>query len=83
MSQQNFKENNRNMSQPATFCRNKVQAVIKREIKLCHDKEFFCHNIAEEECEEVCRDTDQGKWQRNFVTTILTLSQHKRMKISR
>ena len=45
------------MSQPAALCRNKVQVEIKEEIELCRGKEFFCCNIAEEECEEVCRDT--------------------------
>ena len=76
------------MSQPATLCRNKVQAKIKEEIELCHDKEFFCHDIAEEECERVCRDIlysvvtlikENGR--ETFVATILTLSQNKRMKI--
>ena len=57
MSRHNFKENSINMSQPAALCGNKVQAEIKEEIELCRDKEFFCHDIAEEECEEVCRDT--------------------------
>ena len=55
--QQNFKENSINMSQPAALCRNKVQAEIKEEIELCRDKEFFCCDIAKEECEEVYRDT--------------------------
>ena len=45
------------MSHPTALCRNKVQAIIKEEIELYHDKEFFCRDIAEEECEEVCRDT--------------------------
>ena len=45
------------MSQPTALCHNKVQAKIKEEIELCHDKEFFYHDIAEEECEGVCRDT--------------------------
>ena len=45
------------MSQPATLCRNKVQAEIKEEIELCHEKEFFYCDIVEEECEEVYRDT--------------------------
>ena len=56
MSRQNF-ENSINMSQPTALCCNKVQTKIKEEIELCRDKEFFCHYIAEEECEEVCRDT--------------------------
>ena len=51
------------MSQPAALCCNKVQAEINEEIKLCSDKEFFCHDIAEEECEEVCQ-------------TLFTLSRH-------
>ena len=45
------------MSQPVAIFRNKVQAEIKEEIELCCDKEFFCRDIAEEECEEVCRNT--------------------------
>ena len=71
------------MSQLATLCRNKVQAKLKEEIELCCDKEFFFRNkefffrdTAEEVCEEECRDT------LDFVTKILTLSQHKRMKIA-
>ena len=57
MSRQNFKENNINMSQLAALWHNKVQAEIKEEEELCHDKEFFCRGIAEEECEEYCHDT--------------------------
>ena len=71
------------MSQPATLCPNKVQAKLKEEIELCCDKEFFFRNkefffrnIVEEVCEEDCRDT------LDFVAKILTLSQHKRMKIA-
>ena len=45
------------MTQPAALCRNKVQAELKEEIKLCSDKEFFCRDTAEEVCEEDCRDT--------------------------
>ena len=44
------------MSQPVAVCRNKFQVEFK-EIELCRDKEFFCCDIAEEECEEDCRDT--------------------------
>ena len=42
------------MSQPAAVCRNKVQAELKEDEELCHDKEFFCRDITEEECEEDC-----------------------------
>ena len=52
-----IKENNKNMSQPKALCRNKVQAEIKEEIELYRDKDFFYRDIAEEECEKVCRDT--------------------------
>ena len=45
------------MLQSIALCRNKVHAEIKEEIELCHDKEFFCRDITEEECEEVCHDT--------------------------
>ena len=45
------------MSQPAAVCRNKVQAELKAEIEFCRDKEFFCRDIAEEDCEEDYRDT--------------------------
>ena len=45
------------MSQPAALCHNKVQAKMKKEIELYHDKEFFYLDIAQEECEEVYRDT--------------------------
>ena len=45
------------MLQPATIYRNKVPIEFKEEEELCHDKEFFCHDIAEKECEEDCRDT--------------------------
>ena len=31
---------------------------------------------------KLCRNNDQGKWQRNFVMTILPLSQHKKLKIN-
>ena len=53
------------MTQPATLCRNKVQAEIKEEIELCCDKEFFYRDIAEEECEGVYCDTLYS-----FVTLI-------------
>ena len=36
------------MSQPTVVCRNKVQVEFKKEIELCRDKEFFCHDIVEE-----------------------------------
>ena len=49
--------NNRNMSQLATLCRNKVLVEIKEELELCRNKEFFYRDNAEEECEEVCSDT--------------------------
>ena len=65
------------MSQPAALCRNKVQVELKEEIELCCDKEFFCCDTLDS-----CHDIDQGKWQWNFVTIILTLSQHKRMNIA-
>ena len=45
------------MSQPAAVCRNKVQVEFKEDEELCHDKEFFYRDIAEEECEEDCRNT--------------------------
>ena len=45
------------MSQPAALCRNKVQDELKEEIELYYDKEFFCHDTAEEVCEEDCCDT--------------------------
>ena len=45
------------MSQPVALCRNKVQAELKEEIELCHDKEFFYYDTAEEVCEEDCRNT--------------------------
>ena len=45
------------MSQPAALCRNKVYAELKEEIEPCRDQEYFCHDIAEEVCEEDCRDT--------------------------
>ena len=45
------------MLHPTALCSNKVQTEIKEEIELCHNKEFFCRDIAEEECEEVCHDT--------------------------
>ena len=75
MSQQNLKGINRAMSQLATLCRNKVQAELKEEIELCCDKEFFCRDTTKEVFEEDCCDTLDS------VATILTLSQHKRMKI--
>ena len=56
------------MSQLAAVCRKKVQVQFKEEIELCHDKEFFCRDIGEEECDEDCRDT------LNSVVTLLTLS---------
>ena len=78
------------MSQLAVVCRNKVQAELKAEIESLSRQRVFCHDIAEEECKEYYRDTlnyvvtmIKGKWQRNFVATILPLSQHKRLKISR
>ena len=46
------------MSSPADLCHNKVQAELKEEIEL------WC-NIAEEVCEEDCRDT------LNFVVTLI------------
>ena len=89
MSRHNLKGTSKAMLQPAALCHNKVQAELKEEIELCRDKEFFYRDTAKEVCEEDCRDTldsfcniDQGKWQWNFVATILTLSQHKRMKIA-
>ena len=45
------------MSQPAAVCRNKVQVEFKEEEEHYRDKEFFYRDIAEEECEEYCRDT--------------------------
>ena len=45
------------MSQLAVLCHNKVHVELKEEIELCRNKEFFCHNTAEEVCEEACRDT--------------------------
>ena len=57
LSQQNFKETRRAMSQPTAICRNKVQIEFKEEEELCGDKKFFCRNIAIEECEEDSRDT--------------------------
>ena len=45
------------MSQIAALCRNKVQAELKEEIELCHDKEFFCRDTDKEVCEEDCRNT--------------------------
>ena len=45
------------MSQLAVLCHNKVQVELEEEIELCRDKEFFCHDIAEEVCEESCHDT--------------------------
>ena len=77
------------MSQSAALCRNKVRAELKEKIELCRDKEFFCRDTIEEVCEEdysdtldSCRDIDQGKWQWNFVATILSMPQPKRMKIA-
>ena len=74
------------MSQPTALCRNKVQAELKEEIEFCCDKEFLCRDNVEEVCAEDCRDTLYSvvtliKWKWNYVATILTLSQHKRMKI--
>ena len=73
------------MSQTSALCHNKVQAELKEEIELCRNKKSFCRDTAEEVCEEDCCDTldschdiDQGKWQWNFVVTILTLLQHKK-----
>ena len=69
------------MLQPAALCCNKVQAEFKEEIELYRDKEFFYRDTAKEVCEEDYRDTPdfyrdiaKGKWQWNFVATILTLS---------
>ena len=45
------------MSQLAALCRNKLQAELNEEIELCRDKEFLCHDTAEEVCEEDCHDT--------------------------
>ena len=45
------------MSQLTAVCWNKVQVELKAEIEFSHDKEFFCRNIIEEDCEEDCRDT--------------------------
>ena len=45
------------MAQPAAVCHNKVQVEFKKEEELCRDKEFFCHDIAEEECKEDYRNT--------------------------
>ena len=45
------------MPQLVDLCRNKVQVELMEEIELCRDKEFFCHNTAEEVCEEDCHDT--------------------------
>ena len=59
------------------------QAELKAEIEYLSRQRVFCHDITEEECKEDCLDNDQGKWKKNFVATILTLSQHNRMKISR
>ena len=53
------------MSQPTALCRNKVQAELKEEIKLCRDKEFFCRDTVEEVCEEDCRNT------LDFVVTLI------------
>ena len=57
LSRQNFKETKRAMSQPAAVFRNKVQVEFKEEEELCREKEYFCRDIAEKECEEDCHDT--------------------------
>ena len=44
------------MSQQAALCRNKVQAKINTEVEYCGDKEFFCHDVSKEYCEEDYRD---------------------------
>ena len=44
---------------------------------------FFCHDIIEKDCEENCRDNDQGRKKRSCVTTIFPLSQHKKLKTDR
>ena len=66
----------------------KVQAELKEEIELSRDKEFICHDITEEVCEEDCHDTldsyrdiDQGKWKWNFVATFLTLSRQSMARL--
>ena len=53
------------MSQPATVCRNKVQAKLKAEIESLSRQRVFCRDITEEECKEDCRDT------LNYVTTMI------------
>ena len=63
------------MSQPTALCLNKVQAELKEEIKLCRDKEFFCHDTAEEVCEEDCCDTLDSVVQLIKVNDNGTLSQ--------
>ena len=80
----------RTMSQPTAVYCNKVQAELKVEIESLSRQRVLCRDIAEEECKEECRDTlnsvetmIKGKWQRNFVATILPLSQLKRLKIRR
>ena len=45
------------MLQPAALCYNKVQIELKEEHKFYRDKESLCHDTAEEECGEDCRDT--------------------------
>ena len=49
------------MSQSVAVCRNKVQAELKAEIEFCHEKEFLCCDIAEEDC-------------RNTLYSVMTFS---------
>ena len=72
------------MSQLATICRNKVQAELKAKIESLSRQRVFCHDVAEEECKEDCRDTlkyvatmIKSKWKRNFIAIILSLSHIK------
>ena len=44
------------MLQQAASCRNKDQAELKQETKLCLDKGFLCRDNAEEVSKEDCRD---------------------------
>ena len=53
------------MSQPATVCRNKVQAELKVEIESLTRQRVFCRDIAKEECKEYCHDT------LNSITTMI------------
>ena len=77
------------MSQTAAVCRNKVHVELKAEIESLSRQRVLCHDIADEEWIKDYRDTlnsvtiiIKAKWQRKFVSTILPLLQHKRMKIS-